>query len=842
MNENWRRIRRLFVELSELPPDQRQGFLSRSDATAEERSQVRSLLAADGRRGFLDLPGWSAAAAGHGFSVPGDQELGGGALAAGATVGPYRLLRQIGEGGMSTVFLAERQDHAFARQVVIKVVRPEMESRSNLRRLNAERQILAQLEHPLIARLYDGGTTAAGRPYFAMERVDGEAIDRYCDRHRLSIEQRLRLFSRVCEAVQYAHQNLVVHRDLKPSNILVTADGQPKLLDFGIAKLLRPEEASRSGEHTAAWARLLTPNYASPEQIRGQQITTACDIYSLGVLLFELLSGCLPRRFDGSSLTELERWLADSPVPAPSEARCAAAADGDAHSVAGLARARRTSPEQLRRLLAGDLDTIVLKALHAEAPRRYGSAEQLAEDLDRQRRGFPVLARPDRLSYRWRKFWGRHRLPLAAALVVAALSIGWLISGWLHSRQIEAERNDLAAMVGLIENVFAVAAEGEQLTVRQAVDRSAEMVDRQLRDQPALRAKLQQTMGKIYLNLGEYQAARQQLEKAVELRLELFGEASLVTSESRSTLAVVLTAVGDFEAGEALAWAALERCRTLGDGPRSALIEALNNLVWALCFRGDYDASEQPSAEALALAKELGQEDSLLLATAITQRAVVLNQQGEHAAAGEFYRQALALHRRYRGEHHPEVATVLNNLGLALKRQGRLDEAGNFYGQALDLERRLFGDDDPKVARALHNLGSLDFERQEYETAEHHYREALRIAQASFGQAHYSVVVISSGLAATLTADGRALQAEELLREGLGRWRHELQQGWHLALAEGALGGSLSAQGRFAEAEPLLAGSLAVIRQAKGEEHRRTIQARDRLRQLYQAWGRPGSC
>jgi eukaryotic-like serine/threonine-protein kinase len=387
-----------------LAPERREEWVRRHCAEEPEiRREVEALIAADREAGgFLDRPLGRAAGNGGATPVPPP------------TLGPYRLLRRLGEGGMSAVYLAVRAGDEYRQRVAVKILRQGMGADAR-RRLRTERQILAALDHPNIARFLFGDTTADGLPFFAMEFVDGLRIDDYCHRQQLAVEERLALFLEVCSAVEYAHRNLVVHRDLKPGNILVTRDGTPKLLDFGIAKLLNPDLTGPEPAPTVRWLRLLTPVYASPEQIRGEPITTATDVYSLGVLLFELLTGTLPIRLSGSSPGEAERAVLEQEPRRPSTAVLEAAdpaAPGD--GATATARPERRRRRDLHRRLAGDLDHILLKALRQEPARRYSSVERFAEDVRRHLRGEPVRARKGTLAYRTGRFLKRHRWQVAA--------------------------------------------------------------------------------------------------------------------------------------------------------------------------------------------------------------------------------------------------------------------------------------------------------------------------------------------------------------------------------------------------------------------------------------------
>ena len=428
--ERWQQVKALFEQALERPPDERAAFLDQACHGDEAlRREVRSLLSSHDD-GFLDEP--------LSLDAPSGDD---GAAHTGQRIGAYRLVREIGHGGMGAVYLAERADGQFHQQVAVKFVRHGVDSDTLRRRFRAERQILARLEHPHIARLIDGGVSEDGLPYLAMEYVEGTRIDHYCDAHHLSTNERLRLFLAVCEAVHYAHQNLIVHRDLKPSNILVTEGGTVKLLDFGIAKLLDDNAAATPlDEVPRTGMRVMTPEYASPEQIRGEPVTTAFDVYALGIILYELLAGQRPYRLSGLSPGEMERIVCEKAPARPSTA-VTREAQTDATRAATpeeISRMRSTQPDKLRRRLAGDLDTIVMMALHKDPSRRYRSVGQLSEDLRRHLDGLPVTARPDSFAYRISKFIRRHWMGVAAAVFISLLG-GIATTAW-QARVAEQQR------------------------------------------------------------------------------------------------------------------------------------------------------------------------------------------------------------------------------------------------------------------------------------------------------------------------------------------------------------------------------------------------------------------
>jgi eukaryotic-like serine/threonine-protein kinase len=436
-SDRWRRLQALLDELLDLPPDERESTAATlaADDYVLHAELLRLLRAGARTNDFLSRP---AVELGASFvSTPPPQPTD---QVHGRQIGHYRILKEIGRGGMGAVFLAERADDQFRQLVALKLLPHEGQDEIAIRRFVEERQILATMDHPAIARLIDGGLTDDALPYFVMQYVDGVPIDRYCDEQRLTIEKRLRLFCEVCAAVQYAHGKLVVHRDIKPSNILVTASGDVRLLDFGIAKLL----SAGSDSITSSGARIMTPEYASPEQVRGESVTTATDVYSLGVLLYRLLTGQRPYRVTGSSPWEIERAIVEEEPRPPS----GLVGELDSETATAVAAARETTRERLQRLLSGDLDVIVLRALHKLPDHRYDSVEQLSTDVRRYLDGRPVVARRDTLGYRVRKFAGRNRTAVAAsALAIIALLAGTAFSVWqarhalMQARIAAAERD-----------------------------------------------------------------------------------------------------------------------------------------------------------------------------------------------------------------------------------------------------------------------------------------------------------------------------------------------------------------------------------------------------------------
>ena len=486
-------------------------------------------------------------------------------------IGPYRIIELLGRGGMGSVYLAEREDNSFEHRVALKVLRSGLNDTGMEARFKSERQILADLRHPNIARLIDGGTTVDGVPYLAMEYVDGSRIDGWCDHRRLSIDERLDLFRVVCSAVQAAHRSLVVHRDLKPANILVTPEGHPKLLDFGIAKILGPSSHAHTMAVTGTLDRLLTPAFASPEQVLGEPVTTVSDVYSLGVVLYELLVGTSPQIFKNSSATEVERVVCHENPDRPSLTvrRRKGTMAGSA-----AARDRRLTEDRLARRLAGDLDTIVMTALRKEPERRYPSVEALAEDLRRHLARLPVKARPDTVSYRAGKFFRRHRASVIASAAGVIAVLGFGIQSTVNARlavkerdralvaeeQARVEAQTAERVSTFLVDLFRVADpgenRGEEISVRKLLDRGATRLDDELADEPGTRARLLRAVGEVYGNLGEYTRSSELLTRSVEV-LRRDSPQSLELAATLNELAKVRFNLGHVDEAKDLAREAL---------------------------------------------------------------------------------------------------------------------------------------------------------------------------------------------------------------------------------------------------------------------------------------------
>ncbi len=801
-------------------------------------------------------------------------------LAPGASVGAYRVVREIGRGGMAVVYLAERADGLFEQRVALKLVQSGGAPAELVRRFEQERRILASLSHPAIARLLDAGVTSDGRPFFAMEYVEGLPIDQHCNARRLTVDQRLRLFSLVAQAVEAAHRGLVVHRDLKPSNVLVSDAGEVKLLDFGIARPLDDEIAGGGEALTRASLRVLTPEYASPEQVRGEPVTTATDVYQLGLLLYELAAGRRPLPAPQRP-AELERVICDVEPKAPSEAlrepsRGAAPEEGSPGepAPAEVAAARGTTPEALRKRLAGDLDAIVLRALAKEPAQRYPSVGHLLADLARHAGGRPVLARRSTLRYRAAKFLRRHRFGAAAVgLIAASIVAGIAATAWQAVRARRAAA-DAEAVARYLVELFDLASphrpQGDAVTARELLDRGAQRLETELAEQPALKARLQAVLGRVYSSLGLYEPAGAQLAGAVAFQRQGEGDDPRELGRALSDLAGVRISQGAYREAAALARESLDIERRLYGGEHEeiattlqrlglalkeqgnqaeaeplfreslamrrrllgerhpAVVESINQIATARFASGDLAAAEALYREALAISRTLPGDGYPSLPASMANVATVLATQGDHAAAEPLFREALAVWRQRLGDDHPELALNLRNLATTVSRRGGHGEAAALYREVLRIQNLAYGAEHHELAKTTYDLAALLHGQGDLEGAEPLYRQCVAMLEKLVGAEHPHFGRALAGLARVELDQGRAAAAEARFRQALAVLESRLPPGHNFtASARLGLARTLLAQRRdLAAAEGLLRAALASLEATFGADDPRAAEAR----------------
>ncbi len=795
----WQRVRDLFAAAVELPAEARGAFLD--DACGDDpalRAEVQALLAADSREHSLLDAG--AAEAGFADLLPADAPLED--TVVGKRIGPWRIVRPIGTGGMGAVYLAERDDGEFRQTAALKLIRRGMNSAEILARFRAERQILARLDHPGIARLLDGGISAEGRPWFTMEYVDGAPIDRYCDEHALDLEDRLGLFADVCDAVRYAQRNLVVHRDLKPGNILVTPDGTVKLLDFGIAKLLDPTDAGLSTSSagvTRTGSRPMTPGYAAPEQVRGQPVTTATDVYALGVILYELLTGQRPYSPSDDTPAALEKAILES---------------------------HPTRPGLVKKRIPADLDNICLMALRKEPERRYSSAEQLLADLQNFRAGRPVLARPDTVGYRAAKFVRRNRVAVAAsgaALVAIVALVAYYTTQLARERdRARVEAQKATRVVEFLTGIFQVAdpseSLGETITARELLDRGAARIQGELADQPEVQATLENVVGGVYFSLGLYGKADTLLGRALETRRRLHADDHADLSETLANVAAVRRDSGDYDRAEPLAREALAMNQRLHRGDHPAVAENLRNLSWILAEQGENAEADSLLQIAVGMWTRMEGPDDPRLGPVLNDLGLLASERRDYPKAKEYFLRAADVQRRARKGLNPELSSTLYNLGELYRQLNDAEAASAAASEALEIDRSIFGREHPRVAYSLASLGKIEQVLFRYAEAEAHFREALAMRRKFLGDEHPDVAHGLGDLALCLGVQGKYDEAVALQEESLAMHRR-LNGPEHPVVASrlNALGRLEYDRRNYAKSVEHLREALALNRKAWGE-------------------------
>ena len=827
----------LLDEALDCPPDERQSFLDHATDDPALRTRVAALLAA------ADDPiDWLNDGV-AGLGEPALQEAATDAAEAarheGERFGAYRLVERIAHGGMSIVYRAERVDGAYEQEVAVKLLPHYFESDRHVQRFRAERQMLARLNHPNIARLLDGGVAENGRPYLVMEYVDGVPITTYCAQAALPLRARVRLLRTVTAAVQHAHQQLIIHRDLKPANILVTADGQVKLLDFGIAKLLQTDAEPAGGLQTRTGERLLTPAYAAPEQVAGDPVSTATDVYQLGIIGYELLTGVRPFQHDEKSPSAIARAVIEDTPTKPSTV-----VTTPQPSAEPSAR-QPGSAERWSRKLRGDLDTIILKTLRKEPDRRYTSAEALGEDLTRYLQNVPVRARRSTVRYRTRKFYQRHRVGVAAS-AVALLLIAGLMLGLLHQRNLALDERDRATqeqatseqvanfLVGVFEasDPFGRTVSAEEPQASELLERGMDEVQT-LADQPAVQADLLHAMGRAYTGLGEYATADSLHLRAQTLRQALFDAPHEALARSLSLRAVIAEKQGDYAASEAFTREALSMLEALHASPHPGIAENLHGLALARKEQGDYAAADSLYERALDMRRALHGDVHEDVASTLTSLGMVRHEQGRHADAEVLHREAFALNEQVFGARHPQTAISLNNMAMAVENQGHYAVAIPLYRQVLDVQRNYLGEAHPSTVTSLNNLAVAVEKSGDLEAAEPLKREALERRRDALGADHPRMAAAYNNFGVLLHKKGDypdALryfqQAIDVLEPAVGL-DHP-----YVAFTEGGMARAYSALGDLSRATALASASLEKIEQHLGPDHPRTAAAKSILGQI----------
>ena len=859
-SQRWEQVQALFHDAVDLPSAERQAFLQAACGGNDElAAEVMSLIDEDERG-----------------SSPLDREVGhmAGRILNDATaiheIGPYRIVRVLGEGGMGVVFLAERTD--LGSRAAIKILRDGWLSPARRQRFATEQRTLAALNHPSIAHLHDAGSLSDGTPWIVMEYVEGVPLTEYCRTNAQSIPERLRLFREVCEAVQYAHRHLVIHRDLKPSNILVTADGQVKLVDFGIAKHL--DRSGAAIDATVTGMRLMTPAYAAPEQIRGEHVGVQTDVYSLGVVLYELGTNRLP--FDWSSKTpgEAERMIVEGSMLRPS------AVMGDSEKRSPLLSIGQSSRREF--------DVLCLTAMHRDPGHRYPSVEALIRDVDHFLAGEPLEARPDTLGYRAGKFVRRNWRSLSAAAALLAIVVGLVtfytvrLTRARNAAVIEAARAQ--RIQGLMLNLFTggdeTAGPAEDLRVISLIDRGV-LEARSLTAEPAVQVTMYRTLGGIYGKLGNLSKADDLLQTTLAQRRAIFGEDSAEVAESLVAIGLLRIDQAQFDEAErfvrdglamsqrhlpaddpavARATTALgrvleergsyteaiavledaERLHASREAASADLAATLRELFNTHFYAGHFDVADQIGQRGLAMTRQIHGDSHALVAEDLINLGAVQYERGQYTEAERYYREALAITEPWYGDDHYKTASNLTMLGRSLQMQKRFDEATDALKRAVTIQERVFGPNHPRVASAVNDLGAVALGRGDLDVAEASFTRMAHIYRSVYGEKHYLIATAISNLASVYVARMEFRRAEPIYRQAIAMYS-ETQSPGHMNTGIGRikLGRALVGQQRYDEAETEILAGYDILSKQTSPSVSWLRNARQDLVKLYTASNKP---
>ena len=837
IQDQWPRIKEIVGAALEREPDERTAFLDEAcSQNPALRAEVESLLAAHADAGGLSKSPWTVAAADTNCEIK--------------MVGPYRLIRELGIGGMGQVWLAEQTD-PLHRRLALKLIKAGMYDATTVQRFQAERQSLAIMEHPSIAKVFDAGTTPQGQPYLAMEYVDGSPITDYCDGKKLSIPERLKLFLRVCEGVQHAHQKAIIHRDLKPSNILVAEiDGKPtpRIIDFGLAKASEPHFGGQTLTQLGAF--LGTPGYMSPEQADPhiRDVDTRTDVYSLGVVLYELLTGDLPfdtKSWKKQSLDEILRQLRETDPLLPSTK-----ISSNRDTATACAEARGTESKQLASLLRGDLDWITLKALEKDRERRYGTPSELAADIERYLENKPIIARPSSRSYRLRKYVQRHRVPVAIAAGMILLLSSLTIRESLQARRIARERdraNQEAEtaketadfLVGLFEVADPGEARGKSITANEILDRASQRIDNGLERQPLVRARLQLTMAEVYKGLGLYNSSVQLAQRSWIDRRSALGDAAPATLSARSELGDSLRFLGKLDDAQSHLRATLEAQRA-ANGPESLdflVTEARLGIVL-------YSQSKLKEADTLLVSavtglRRLGPSGAPELVDALQWLGQTFRDEDKREEAVAVQLESLDLAQKLYGGDHPSTLSALDALGLLYWDLGRLNEAESYLRQSLEASRRVLGSDHTDTLTTTLNLGLVLLDRQKYADGEIAFRAAFEGYRKTLGPDHAFTLTAMGNLCSDLTLQKKFAEAEGYCRQALAGRRRTLGDDHRATLMSiDTLGVFFLGAHRLPEAESTFRDAYERRRRVLGPDNSNTLISMGHLGEVILERGR----
>ncbi len=839
-------LKSVFEQALDIDLRERQKFLDDKCGDDKElKKEVLSLLQAhDQTDDFLEIPPNINEKKSHPEK---DQFIG-------THIGNYLIEGEAGVGGMGIVYMGKRDDKEFEHKVAIKILKHHFNSEYVIKRFQNERQTLANLQHPNIARLLDGGTTDDGLPYLVMEYIDGKSLIEYCDENKLSTNQRLEIFRLVCGAVQYAHQNLIVHRDIKPGNVLVNKEGRPKLLDFGIAKLM-DEELNENEEgltKTGMWH--LTPEYASPEQIKGENITTRSDIYSLGILLYQLLTGHQAYRITVHSPIAIGKIITDEQVIKPSDkfqsTEEISSSDGTIKQITpqSISNSRNEKPEKIFQHLQGDIDNIILKAIHKDPDRRYTSAEQFSEDIRRHLIGLPVIARKDTLKYRFSKFVQRHKVGvtltalLFTLLIVSAITVTWQANIAAEERdkaQIELQKfeevnNFLLEMLASADPEV----KGRDVKVFDLLEKATEDVNVKLKSHPKIKSAIKQTLGSTFIGLGEYDKAKTLLTESLESNKILFGLNSKEVAISSHQLGLCYDWIGNYQLADSFYNQGITIFDKISEKPTKGFADNLNDYGTMLTNLGHYDSAAVVFKKALDIYSLYNDEKGQKEAITINNLAVNLHHQNKVDEAEKYYLEALNILTNLYGNNRPEIASIYNNLAFIYLDNKNFDASENAFQKAYEIKLEVLGKDHPSNGLALINLGMLYFTEAEYRNAEIPLLQSIdffiriKATKDPFLSLAYYWLGRTYLESNQLSKSEKVLNKSIIIREEV--FGNEHSKTWS---SRGELGICLLKQKRYSEAEKLLVGSVEFYKNDKYTDFKKIVRYQEYSAALYKEIG-----
>lgn len=843
---NWQKVEQIVDAILDLPAEQHYAYIEQTCGHDQRlKSEVTQLI-----ESIFDSEGWLKDLKDHKYEFYNDfsedlKSLGINQDFIGRQVGSYTIEEKIGQGGMGLIYLAQRTDDNFDHQVAIKIIRDSQATEKNIQRFQREQRILAGLNHPGIAQLYDGGVTDDGAPYIIMEYVRGIPIIEYCRTHNCSIEERIDLFKQVLEAVRYAHENLVIHRDLKPDNILVDESGKVKILDFGISKLLHDENDLSL---TQTGARILTPKYAAPEQIKQTNITTATDLYSLGLIFYEILSNKPPFDLDDCTTYQAEQIILNQDPAKPST---------------------KVSDPKVKKNLQGDLNAITLKAIRKEPRERYRVANEFLDDLNNYLKELPVSARTNSFQYRTSKFFGRHKHGIAATTAFIALIVTF---AGFYTIQIAEERNQARVEAQKAREVSNFLTDmyrasnpmyetDKTVSATDLLQRGEKRIN-QLDAQPAIQAQLLGVMGRAYENLAQFDKARSLFNRSLAIRKQLhppnhpdiaeglsylavfnrkignfstaeslhskaltirkssLGESHIKTSQSLNDLAVVLGSQGKYEASESYLNKALRIKEKVHGKNHHEVARVLSNIASNKRYLGHYEEADKLFQEAIDIWKSVHEINHPDVAEGIHDLALIKDLRGKFDEADSLYRQSLKIYRNIYEEPHPTIALNLNNLGTFLGKNGYYDKAQPFLEQSLEMRRTIYNDTHPDIAGSLNNLGRLYIETGKYQQAKSLLEEALKIDMATYGAMHPYVGGDLKNIGLIFKKEGNYQKAEEYFSKSLNIFEQRLPKS-HKYVTETLtnLGEVLIHNNSIEDAQEILYELLEIQNKTQENEH-----------------------